>query len=606
MSTRSYIGIIEDNGNVSAKYVHHDGYPTGVGVALLEKYKNYDSISKIIYQSNHEDFSSLPNLEDELDENNTKSIAEPEKFNSVYDFFEHRMGINTEIEYCYLFDKKKNQWLCGSTLHSAFAKYKRSVLQKDFLYHPYSSNLSIKNEVNSFYNAAKELCLKTDENLSDFYSIKPYQCDLASNNFDKIIGKDNLYKLYPVEDFIAYYVHSTINEFKFRLNYHDKDKRPLTLNEINQIHEYLDYWENTELKNCLDKKIFSLETYNRIEDNFNQEARNTIYPSLIPFLSKTFSDIKEKNLNDKKVTETSVTQFNKYFKTLTTIQDYVKYLKDTFNELNVSCIVRSKTSYYQDTITLSSPKNTSVTTDQYNKINDLINSNSAYKDMLNTLYSQLNNYIEFGKADQFQSFFDNFIKENRIPDSGVNLYLKSFNLENNLIIDEKNVLNEGYTVQPQTKAELAEIIRQTCEEQGWDCDLNFIDTSKITDMSYLFSGNCDEEGNYYGLDHFCGDISKWDTSNVKSMRDMFSENDDFSAECCNISEWNVSNVDDFSSMFESYNLSGVDFIPSRNSIKQLTKKWKINSQANVTNMFFDGPHESQINSKTKKNLSRRF
>ena len=43
-----------------------------------------------------------------------------------------------------------------------------------------------------------------------------------------------------------------------------------------------------------------------------------------------------------------------------------------------------------------------------------------------------------------------------------------------------------YTVQPKTKKELKEIIEKTIKEKGLECDLNFIDTSLIDDMSELF------------------------------------------------------------------------------------------------------------------------
>ena len=66
------------------------------------------------------------------------------------------------------------------------------------------------------------------------------------------------------------------------------------------------------------------------------------------------------------------------------------------------------------------------------------------------------------------------------------------------------------TVQPKTKDELKDIIRDTIKEQGNNCDLNFIDTSKITDMSRLFLSS-----------EFNGDISKWNVSNVEDMIDMF-------------------------------------------------------------------------------------
>lgn len=43
----------------------------------------------------------------------------------------------------------------------------------------------------------------------------------------------------------------------------------------------------------------------------------------------------------------------------------------------------------------------------------------------------------------------------------------------------KSNLQDGCTVQPQTKEELVDIIKDTCKKKGWNCDLNFIDTSKI-------------------------------------------------------------------------------------------------------------------------------
>ena len=68
-----------------------------------------------------------------------------------------------------------------------------------------------------------------------------------------------------------------------------------------------------------------------------------------------------------------------------------------------------------------------------------------------------------------------------------------------------------YTVQPETKKELRKIILDTIEKEGDDCDLNFIDTSRIIDMSYLFDG----------MEDFNGDISQWNVSNVEDMSYMF-------------------------------------------------------------------------------------
>ena len=65
-------------------------------------------------------------------------------------------------------------------------------------------------------------------------------------------------------------------------------------------------------------------------------------------------------------------------------------------------------------------------------------------------------------------------------------------------------------VQPKNKAELLSIIEIAINRYGDNCDLNFIDTSLVTDMSYLFCGL-----------KFNGDISGWDVSNVITMDSMF-------------------------------------------------------------------------------------
>ena len=94
----------------------------------------------------------------------------------------------------------------------------------------------------------------------------------------------------------------------------------------------------------------------------------------------------------------------------------------------------------------------------------------------------------------------------------------------------------NYNCCPKTKKELQEIIKQRIDKEGHEVDLNNIDVSKITDMSYLFEN----------FNKFNGDISEWDVSNVTNMKWMFYECTAFNKD---ISSWDVSNVTNIKDMF---------------------------------------------------------
>jgi surface protein len=143
-------------------------------------------------------------------------------------------------------------------------------------------------------------------------------------------------------------------------------------------------------------------------------------------------------------------------------------------------------------------------------------------------------------------------------------------------ISEKLVLRKTLNklaLSPSTKEELIDIIKVEVDKNGWECDLNHIDVSQITDMSNLFS--TDYYG--YGLERFKGDISKWDVSNVETMKEMFMNNPEFTGD---ISKWDVSKVTNMSRMFSD---SGFN-----NDISE----WDVSNCTNFFAMFcrseFDG------------------
>ena len=90
-------------------------------------------------------------------------------------------------------------------------------------------------------------------------------------------------------------------------------------------------------------------------------------------------------------------------------------------------------------------------------------------------------------------------------------------------------------VQPKNKAQLKSLIDYAFNHNIYD--LNFIDTSEITDMSMLFR---------YSDYNF--DVSDWDVSNVTNMNNMFYCCNNFD---CDLSNWDVSNVTNMHSMFNS-------------------------------------------------------
>ena len=123
------------------------------------------------------------------------------------------------------------------------------------------------------------------------------------------------------------------------------------------------------------------------------------------------------------------------------------------------------------------------------------------------------------------------------------------------------------TVIAKDNKHLKALICETIEKEGCECDLNFIDVSQITDMSWIFADT-----------HFNGDISKWNVSNVTSMSGMF-DNSDFKGD---ISEWDVSNVTIMCTMFKNSRFNGD------------ISKWNVSNVSDMTEMFYNSRFNGDI------------
>ena len=147
-------------------------------------------------------------------------------------------------------------------------------------------------------------------------------------------------------------------------------------------------------------------------------------------------------------------------------------------------------------------------------------------------------------------------------------YIKDYILEA-LKINSKSKVNKiNYNYYPKDFRELKQLIEKLLKERGNNADLNDIDISKITNLSYLFNG--------VNTVYFNGDISKWNVSNVENMYNMFASSY-FNGD---ISEWDVSNVKDM----------GYMFIWAKKFNKDISN-WNVSKDTNMKNMFLHSPLE---------------
>ena len=151
-------------------------------------------------------------------------------------------------------------------------------------------------------------------------------------------------------------------------------------------------------------------------------------------------------------------------------------------------------------------------------------------------------------------FGEKIRKEDEINIEGLNVKIVSFKDNNG------NFHKRGY--KPKDRNALKELLKRMIEVRGDEGDFNDIDTSKIEDMSFLFTNKTT----------FNGDISGWDVSNVKDMEGMFSSATSFNQD---ISKWNTSEITNMKDMF-----------CHAASFNQDISKWKFPNVEDMSYMFW--------------------
>ena len=114
MSTNSLVAYLNEDGSVVSSYVHYDGYATGVGEMLLENYNSEERARDLAWCLGYA--SSLKETISESHEDRANT-DEAETYES-YEDFEEYIRECSHLEYVYVWDTHKDEWLVATWEHT--------------------------------------------------------------------------------------------------------------------------------------------------------------------------------------------------------------------------------------------------------------------------------------------------------------------------------------------------------------------------------------------------------------------------------------------------------------------------------------------------------
>ena len=146
----------------------------------------------------------------------------------------------------------------------------------------------------------------------------------------------------------------------------------------------------------------------------------------------------------------------------------------------------------------------------------------------------------------------------------INNYISNekFSSLDEYITEKLKIGKMHYICQPEDRDELKSILKERLAKDK-NANLNDIDVSKITDMSWLF----------YNLNPHNIDVSQWNVSNVETMNGMFFDCRNLN---CDLSDWDVSSVKNMKAMFYDCKHFNCDL-----------SDWHVSKVEDMLNMFYN-------------------
>ena len=112
MSTRSFIGYINDEDKFVGIYCHYDGYPSHVGEVLVKYHNSFAAMEAIIEGAHIRNFD------------NDGTICRFGEGDGAVEIFDSvNEALNSGFDYAYVYSDNDNCWKCYCRDYGAVSKY---------------------------------------------------------------------------------------------------------------------------------------------------------------------------------------------------------------------------------------------------------------------------------------------------------------------------------------------------------------------------------------------------------------------------------------------------------------------------------------------------